>query len=174
MWKSEGKEKNKSLSRQESEETKSKLLSLCQTGSLQKWFFIFFFIKKQQNYDSKESFVVIIYEVNSLKGANYWWIDSGATRDICKDNSLFKRYELEEDGCVIYMINSSTATVKGKAIIDLELTSEKLLTLKHVNYIPEVRKNLVYDSFLNKYRFELVFKLDKFVLTKEENFVGKE
>lgn len=93
-------------------------------------------------------------------------MDLGATRHICKDKSLFKRYESIEDGSVIYMKNWSTIPIKGKCTIDLDFTSGKVLSLKDVYHTLQVRKNLVYGNLLNKYEFKLVFESNKFVLTK--------
>ena len=102
-----------------------------------------------------------------------WYIDSGATRHVCKDRGLFKTYASADAGTVLYMGNSSTAEVKGTGTIELEFTSGKILTLRDVYHVPEVRKNLVSGSLLNKFGFKLVFEADKFVLSKGETFVGK-
>ena len=71
------------------------------------------------------------------------------------------------------MGNSSTATIKGKGSVELQFTSGKVLTLNDVYYVPEVRKNLVSGSLLNKFGFKLVFEADKFILSKGGIFVGK-
>ena len=115
----------------------------------------------------------MISEVNILEDNEAWWIDSGATRHVCKDKSSFKTYESIEDGNVLYMGNSSTAAAKEKGFVDLEFTSGKMLTLTDVYHVPEIRKNLVSGSHLNKFGFKLVFESDKFVLTKGGMFVGK-
>lgn len=71
------------------------------------------------------------------------------------------------------MSNSSTATIKGKWTVDLEFTSEKVPSLNDVYHVPDVRKNLVFGSLLNKHCFMLIFESDKFVLSKGGIFVGK-
>ena len=71
------------------------------------------------------------------------------------------------------MGNSSTATIKGKGTVDLEFTSGKIVFLTNVCHVPEVRKNLVSGSLLNKHGFNLVFESDKFILSKGGIFVGK-
>lgn len=78
-----------------------------------------------------------------------------------------------DDGSVLYMGNSSTAIVKGKGNVQLEFTSGKTLTLTDVYHVPEVRKNLVSGSLLNKFGFKLVFESNKFILSKGGTFVGK-
>ncbi|KAL3813142.1 hypothetical protein ACJIZ3_014410 [Penstemon smallii] len=42
-----------------------------------------------------------------------------------------------------------------------------------VYHVPELRKNLVSGSLLNKHGFKLVFESDKFILSKSGTFVGK-
>ena len=53
------------------------------------------------------------------------------------------------------------------------MTSRKNLTLNNVLYVPEIRKNLVSSSLLNKHRFRMVFEADKVVVSKSGMFVGK-
>ncbi|KAH9720235.1 hypothetical protein KPL70_006028 [Citrus sinensis] len=100
---------------------------------------------KKQKEVSNTNFVAMISEINVLEDDNAWWIDSGATKHVCKDRSLFKSYKAMDDGSVLYMGNSSTAIVKGKGNVQLEFTSGKALTLTDVYHVPEVRKNLVSD-----------------------------
>ncbi|KAH9715705.1 hypothetical protein KPL71_021156 [Citrus sinensis] len=113
------------------------------------------------------------YMMEDATNDNAWWIDSGATKHVCKDRSLFKSYKAMDDGSVLYMENSSTAIVKGKGNVQLEFTSGKTLTLTDVYHVPEVRKNLVSGSLLNKFGFKLVFESNKFILSKGGTFVGK-
>jgi hypothetical protein len=102
-----------------------------------------------------------------------WWIDSCASRHICKERSLFKTFETMEDGYVLFMGNSTTATVKGKGTVNMEFTSGNVLTLTDVSHVPEIRKNLMSRGLLNKFGFKCVFESDQFVLTKGDIFVGK-
>ena len=118
-------------------------------------------------------FIAVISEINVLEDAGDWWIDSGATRHVCNNKKFFTEYDSVEDGTVLYMGNSSTAAVKGKGKVDLEFTSGKTLTLTDVYHVPEVRKNLVSGSLLNKHGFKLVFESDKVILSKSGIFVGK-
>ena len=43
----------------------------------------------------------MISEINVLEDNNAWWIDSGATKHVCKDRSLFKSYKVMDDGSVL-------------------------------------------------------------------------
>ena len=71
------------------------------------------------------------------------------------------------------MGNASSSMVESKGDVILNLTSGKKLTLMDVLFVPEIRKNLVSASLLNKKGFKLVFESEKFVLTKGGTFVGK-
>ena len=53
------------------------------------------------------------------------------------------------------------------------MRARKNLTLNNVLYMPEIRKNLVSDSLLNKHGFMMAFEYDKGVLSKLGMFVGK-
>ncbi|GJS17923.1 hypothetical protein Tco_0412395 [Tanacetum coccineum] len=100
-----------------------------------------------------------------------WWVDSGATRHVCNDQTMFKTYEPSIS--MLYMGNHSTEQVKGKGKIDLVFTSGNTLTLKDLLHVPDVRKNLVSGSLLNKFGFKLVFESDKVILSKCGKFVDK-
>nr|GFA04584.1 zinc finger, CCHC-type [Tanacetum cinerariifolium] len=79
-----------------------------------------------------------------------WWIDSGATTHVCKDRCWFKTFEPVEDGSVLYMVDEHFAPVHGKGSVALEFSSEKIVTLFNVLYVPKLRKNLVSGPVLNK------------------------
>ncbi|GJT83237.1 pol polyprotein [Tanacetum coccineum] len=85
----------------------------------------------------------MISEVN-LVGTNNsgWWIDTGATRHVCADKSMFHSFRAVDNGQKLYMGNSATADIKGEGDVILKMTSEKELKLTNVLYVPEIRKNL--------------------------------
>ena len=53
------------------------------------------------------------------------------------------------------------------------MTSGKELTLNDMFYVPEIRKNLVSGSLLNKHGFRMVFESNRVVLSKCGMYVGK-
>ena len=71
------------------------------------------------------------------------------------------------------MGNSTISTVEGQGKVVFKMTSRKELTLNNVLYVPEIRKNLVSSSLLNKHGFRIVFESDKVVLSKSGLYVGK-
>ena len=127
--------------------------------------------KEKNSSATNDDLVAVISEINMIEDVDSWWIDSGATRHVCKNKEMFKT--INEDGSVLYMGNASTVQVQGKGTIEIEFTSGKTLTLKDVFYVPEVRKNLISVPLLNKNGFKSVFEGDKFILSKGGVFVGK-
>ena len=114
----------------------------------------------------------VVSEVN-LIGSNpkEWWIDTGATRHVCSDKNMFASFD--PIGEKLFMGNSATSDIRGQGKVILKMTSGKSLTLNNVLYVPEIRKNLVSGSLLNKHGFRMVFESDKVILSKSGMFVGK-
>ena len=71
------------------------------------------------------------------------------------------------------MGNSSTSKVEGVGKVALKMTSGKVVTLNDVLHVPDIHKNLVSGSLLSKNGFKLVFVSDKFILSKNDMYVGK-
>ena len=116
----------------------------------------------------------VVSKVN-LVGSNprEWWIDTGATRHVCSDKNLFTSFEPIDIREKLFMGNSATSKIQGQGKVILKMTSRKNLTLNNVLYVPEIRKNLVYGSLLNKHGFRMVFEADKVVVSKSWVFMGK-
>jgi hypothetical protein len=55
--------------------------------------------------------------------------------------------------------------VHGVAMIDLKLTSEKIVQLKNVQHVPSINKNLVSGSLLCRDGFKVVLELNKFIVS---------
>lgn len=55
----------------------------------------------------------------------------------------------------------------------LKLTFENELLLKDVLHVSDIWKNVVLSSLLVQHGFRLVFKSNKFVLSKNGQFLGK-
>jgi hypothetical protein len=72
------------------------------------------------------------------------------------------------------MGNGSHAHVLGVGTINLKLTSGKTMRLKNVQHVSTIKKNPVSGSLLCRDGFKLVFEFNKCVLSKYENFVGKD
>ena len=98
-----------------------------------------------QKAKAKDNFVAMINDqINIVQSDNDWWVDSGASKHVCKDRSFFKTLVSVEDGKVLYMGNTSTVDVKGIGQVELVFTFGKILNLNDVYFVPEVRKFLVF------------------------------
>jgi len=127
-----------------------------------------------ENAKTKDNCVAMINDqINIVQSDNDWWVDSGASKHVCKDRSLFKTLVLVEDGKVLYMANTSIVDVKGIGQVELVFTFRKTLTLNDVFYVPEVRKTLVSDFLLNKFGFKQVYGANQYILYKGSVFVEK-
>jgi hypothetical protein len=84
---------------------------------------------------------------------------------VCSDALLFSSYQVARDSSVM-MGNGSQVSVRGVGKVDLKLTSGKIVQLKNIQHVPSINKNLVSDSLLCRYGFEVVLESKKFVVSK--------
>ena len=97
----------------------------------------------------------IVFEANMVDNPREWYVDIGATRHVCSDKSIFSSYIVLR-GRKLFMGNFATSEIVGLGKVVLKMTSNKELTLNDVLHVPDIRKNLVSDSLLNKYGFKMV------------------
>jgi hypothetical protein len=71
------------------------------------------------------------------------------------------------------MDNGSRAAVHGIGRVDLKLTSRKTLSLKNVQHVPKIKRNLISGSLLCRDGFKLVFESNQFIVSKFCLFIGK-
>ncbi|GJY11543.1 pol polyprotein [Tanacetum coccineum] len=59
--------------------------------------------------------IVMISEVNLVGSKkSSWWVDTGETRHVCVDKSMFHSFRAVDNGEKLYMGNSATADIKGE------------------------------------------------------------
>ncbi|CAM8922385.1 unnamed protein product [Rhodiola kirilowii] len=102
-----------------------------------------------------------------------WWVDSGATAHVCRDKGLFKSFATTSEGRVLHMGDESTAPILGLGRVELEFSSGKIVVLCNVLFVPNIRKNIVSGTVLNKQGYRQVYEADNYVLSKGGIFVGK-
>jgi hypothetical protein len=100
------------------------------------------------------------------------WLDSTANFHVCSDASLFSSYQVTRDPSVMTG-NGSHAFVHGVGTVDLKLISRKIVQLRNVQHVPSINKNLVSCSILCRNNFKVVLELNKFVMSKCGQFIGK-
>ncbi|GJS36429.1 pol polyprotein [Tanacetum coccineum] len=100
-------------------------------------------------------------------------VDIEANLHVCTDKSMFHSFRAVDNGEKLYMDNFITTDIKGEGYVILKMTSKKELRLTNVLYVLEIRKNLVSYWLLNKFSFRLIYESNKFVLSKNQIYVGK-
>ena len=130
-------------------------------------------VEKISNGVDDINLTAMISECNLAGNPEEWWIDTEENHHICANRSMFSSYTTVGGYEKLYMGNLSTSKVEGVGKIALKMSSGKIVTLIKVLHVLDVRKNLVSESLLSKNGFKLVFVYDKFVLSKNEMYVGK-
>ncbi|GJY45659.1 retrotransposon protein, putative, ty1-copia subclass [Tanacetum coccineum] len=90
--------------------------------------------------------------------------------DVCAMISEVNLSGSNGQNCIWQLLQLQISRVKRCYFED---ETEKELKLTNVLYVPEIRKNLVSGWLLNKFGFRLVFESDKFVLSKNQMYVGR-
>ncbi|GJX27089.1 pol polyprotein [Tanacetum coccineum] len=113
-------------------------------------------------------FIDMNFEVN-LVGSNNsgWWVDTGATRHVCADKSMFHSFRAVDNREKLYMGNSATTDIKGEEDVILKITSEKELKLTNVFLISLLSKNQMYVG--KGYAVNGMFKLNVMVVKNDIN-----
>nr|GEV18025.1 retrotransposon protein, putative, Ty1-copia subclass [Tanacetum cinerariifolium] len=70
--------------------------------------------------------ITMISEVN-LVGSNNsgWWVDTGATRHVCADKSMFYSFRAVDNEEKLYMGNYATSDINGEGDVILKMTFEQ-------------------------------------------------
>ena len=110
--------------------------------------------------------------LNVVQDEISWWMDSEASRHVCKERHLFKTYSKVVDGESLYMGNNSSIKVQGKGLVELVFTSKNILILRDVYHAPEISRNLVSGPTLNCLGYKLVFESDSCIISKNPIYVG--
>jgi len=92
---------------------------------------------------------VVASEVNTVNIIEQK-MDKKATRHICSSKKLFLNYKEVIDGPSTNLEDAHTTLLAGKRKMLLKLTSGKSLSSKIVLHAPHIRRNLVFESSLNK------------------------
>ncbi|KAL0411696.1 UNVERIFIED_CONTAM: hypothetical protein Slati_3759300 [Sesamum latifolium] len=119
-----------------------------------------------------EGYVFVQPELLTIHELCDWLIDTGANVHVCADKSLFMSYQAIT-GRTVSMGNSSTAEVLGIGSVALKFPSRRILSLKRVHHVPNVKRNIISGSVIVREGYELAFKFNKVVIQQFGIFIGK-
>ena len=74
----------------------------------------------------ESNFSAVVSECNLVQNSAQWWVDTGATRLVYSDKSMFSTYKKFDHKEKLYMGNSAVSMIKGSGTIVLKFMSEKL------------------------------------------------
>ncbi|PHT51724.1 hypothetical protein CQW23_06186 [Capsicum baccatum] len=115
-----------------------------------------------------DNLCAMLSKCNLVENPRKWWMNSGASHHVCANKELFSTLSPAQVEERIYMTNSAIAKVEETGKVCLKMTFGKVLTLNNVLYVPELRKNLISVSLLEKNGFKCVFISEKIILSKGE------
>ena len=102
-----------------------------------------------------------------------WWFDLGATMHVCNNIVQFNTYDKSSIEQQVLMDNHNKAKVLGNGTVEMKMSSDKMLILTNVFHVLDIKKNLVFASFLCKNGVKVVLESNKLILSKNGIFVGK-
>uniref|UniRef100_A0A1U7VUP2 Uncharacterized protein LOC104222092 n=1 Tax=Nicotiana sylvestris TaxID=4096 RepID=A0A1U7VUP2_NICSY len=114
-----------------------------------------------EKHEDIDELCTMLFECNLVGNPKKWWIDYGATHHVCAIRETFATYAPIGPKETLSMGNSATAKIEGCGKIFLKMTFGKVVTLKNILHVPEIRKNLVSAGILIKNGFKCVFVSDK-------------
>ncbi|CAH9129271.1 unnamed protein product [Cuscuta epithymum] len=71
--------------------------------------------------DNNMIFIAMLSEICVVQDDESWWIDTGATRHVCKDRHTFKTLKELQEGLILYMGNDSTVQIQGIGQVELQI-----------------------------------------------------
>nr|GFA24109.1 Pol polyprotein [Tanacetum cinerariifolium] len=96
-----------------------------------------------------------------------------ATKHICNSRRMFVSYQKVNESEPMFMGNETTSNIEGKGKVIPMLTFGKDLVLSNVLHVPNITKNMISGPILSNEGFKLVFRSNKFIITKGGVYVRK-
>ena len=104
------------------------------------------------------------------KGHQLWYIDSGATKHMTSNKSLFVNYVQYPQPTEIFLGDDRAIKALGEGKVRLEFhdgSNVRAMGLYNVLYVPDIAKNLVSVSTMTQKGAEVLFENDKCYVTKD-------
>ncbi|KAJ9542762.1 hypothetical protein OSB04_029268 [Centaurea solstitialis] len=100
---------------------------------------------------------VLMVSEGMMNTSEEWILDSGCTFHMCPHRSWFHTYEKVPEG-VVMMGNNDSCPIIGKGTIRIRMHDGITRTLGDVRYVPELRRNLISLSTLDRNGYEFIGK----------------
>ena len=107
--------------------------------------------------DSDEDFDFALTSSSFVCHSNKWVLDSACTFHMCLKKEWFYNLEESELGSVI-MGNDQTCEILGKGKIKLKLHDGTILFLSEVQYVPNLKRNLILVGLLESKGFKIAME----------------
>ena len=101
------------------------------------------------------------------------WVDFGAMMHVCNNKEQFRTYDEFSIEQQVLIGSHNKAKVLRNGNVKVKMSSDKMLILTNVFYVPDIKNNLVSTNLLCKSGVKVVLESDKLILSKNEIFVGK-
>nr|KAJ0197577.1 hypothetical protein LSAT_V11C700367030 [Lactuca sativa] len=105
--------------------------------------------------------------------ARGWFVDIGATVNICGHRENFRTYRVMPHGTVVICANGHRAEVLGSGDVHVKFTRGEWVTLRDILHVPTISKGLVSTDKFDKGGFKMVLEKGKIVITKGRRYVGR-
>ncbi|KAJ9546957.1 hypothetical protein OSB04_019500 [Centaurea solstitialis] len=100
---------------------------------------------------------VLMVSEGMMNTSEEWILESGCTFHMCPHRSWFHTYEKVPEG-VVMMGNNDSCPIIGKGTIRIRMHDGITRTLGDVRYVPELRRNLISLSTLDRNGYEFIGK----------------
>ena len=92
---------------------------------------------------------------------------------VCNNKEQFRTYDEFSIEQQVLIGSHNKAKVLRNGNVKVKMSSDKMLILTNVFYVPDIKNNLVSTNLLCKSGVKVVLESDKLILSKNEIFVGK-
>lgn len=114
--------------------------------------------KKKRNNDSDDEYSLILALIGTVThGNDMWLVDSGSSKHMIGYKDYLSTLVKKESHQKVKLGDDYQYPIKGVGEASYKLESEKLLKMKDVLYVPNLKKNLLSISGLEKKGFRVTF-----------------
>ena len=92
---------------------------------------------------------------------------------VCNNKKQYKTHDEFSIEQQVLMGNHNKVKILGKGIVEVKMSSGKMMILTNAFHVPDIKKNLVSANLLCKSGVKAIRESDKLILSKNGIFVGK-